>query len=461
MFRLEEIAKATDGKVLQKSHRNYFKNVSTDSRTIQNDDIFFALTGQNFDGHDFIQEAIKKGAKAIVISKKTKNKCYKVNIIKVKDTAVALGKLARYHRKKYKMPLIAITGSAGKTTTKDIVYDVLKTKYKALKNFGTHNNQIGVPQTIFKVNQRHEICVLELGTNHFGEISYLSSIALPQIAVITNIGASHLEFLKNLNGVLKEKSDIFNYLRGPKIALLNGDDKYLRRIKLPREFKVFTFGLKANCDFRASDIHIEDNKVSFLFNKKHKLCLNTSGKFNIYNALIGVSCGLIFGIDIKNIRATLNNFQFAQRRLNRIDCENFSVIDDTYNSNPLSLMGAIETLLEFKNKGRKILIMGDMLELGPCSLKLHRQIGRFISKKPIDILITLGHFSKATANEAKLNSTKSLRKIFSFDSKAELIDFLRSKVKSGDLLLIKGSRLLQMEEITNSLTKMERLSNVI
>lgn len=460
MLSFEELVKAVDGRIVGKSRHNYFKSVSTDSRTIKKGDIFFALKGQNFDGHDFVQNAIKKGAKAIVVSKKIKNIGYRVNILKVKDTAIALGKLARYHRKKHKIPLIAITGSVGKTTTKDIVHDILKTKFRVLKNFGTYNNQIGVPQTIFKMEHSHEICVLELGTNHFGEISYLSSIALPQVAVITNIGASHLEFLGDLNGVFKEKKDILNYLQQPKIVLLNEDDDYLNKIKLPGEFKIFTFGLKANCDFRASDINIKDNKVNFIFNKKHKFYLNSSGRFNIYNALIGIGCGFIFGVDINNIKYALGNFQFAQRRLHKIDCENFRVLDDTYNSNPLSLMGAIETLLEFKNKGRKILIMGDMLELGPCSLKLHRQIGRFISKKPIDILITLGQFSKATANEAKLSS-KSLRNIFSFDSKIELIDFLRNRVRFGDLLLIKGSRLLQMEEITNSLIKMERLNNVI
>ena len=454
MFELREIIKATNAKLIRKSNLSFLKGVSTDSRTTKNKDVFFALGGKNFDGHDFVKDAIKKGAKALVISKEVKNIKQKINILKVKNTTIALGQLARYHRKKNNIPLLAITGSTGKTTTKDIIANILAAKHRVLRNFGTHNNQIGVPQTIFKINSRYNICILELGTNHFGEISYLGTIALPQIAVITNIGVSHLEFLRDLNGVFREKKSIINYLKGPKIVLLNGDDNFLRKIKLTRDFKVFYFGQRKPCDFMASNISIENNKVSFTFNKRHKFYLNSLGRFNIYNALVGIGCGLILGVDIKNIRKTLDNFQFSQRRFNRIDCSKFSILDDTYNSNPLSLMKAVESLIEFKTKGRKILVMGDMLELGRRSVKLHRQIGRFIAQKPIDMLVTLGKLSKSTADVAQLKS-KDLRDIFAFDSKVELIDFLKSKIKFGDILLIKGSRLLQMENITSSLIKMQ------
>lgn len=236
MFELTEIVKATNAKLIRRSNFNYFKGVSTDSRTIKSGEIFLALVGDKFDGHNFVGETIKRGAKAIIISKQVKCIKQRINILIVKNTTVALGKLAKYHRKKHDIPLIAITGSTGKTTTKDIISHILSTKYKVIKNFGTHNNQIGVPQTIFNINNKHDICVLELGTNHFGEISYLGSVALPQIAAITNIGASHLEFLKDLEGVLKEKTSIIDHLKRPRILLLNGDDKFLRNIKLSNVF---------------------------------------------------------------------------------------------------------------------------------------------------------------------------------------------------------------------------------
>jgi UDP-N-acetylmuramoyl-tripeptide--D-alanyl-D-alanine ligase len=452
MFQLDDLIRATKAKIIKKLDFNLFKGVSTDSRTIKKNEIFFALDGVNFDGHNFIEDAIKKGAKAIVVSKDMGNMKHNISILKVKNTTLALGELAKFYRKKNSIPLLAITGSTGKTTTKDIISDVLASEYKVLSNFGTNNNHIGVPQTIFKINNKHDICVLELGTNHFGEISYLSSIAAPQIAVITNIGASHLESFGDLRGVLNEKKDVLKHLRMPKIVLLNGDDDFLRKIRLSRNFKVFYFGYNNKCDFTASNISVEKDRVSFYFNKKHKFYLNSFGSFNIYNALAAIACGLIFGVRIDNIRNALNNFQFPEKRLTRINCSRFSIIDDTYNSNPLSLRKAIESLVELKNEGRRILIMGDMLELGKRSIELHKEIGKLIANKPIDMLITLGKISKIAARVVQSES-KDIKDVFSFDSKPELIYFLKDKIKSGDILLIKGSRALRMEDITSSLVK--------
>ena len=454
MFELKEIARATSAKVIRKSGRNLLKGISTDSRTIKKGNVFFALAGKSFDGHDFITDAVKKGAQAVVISKDIRNIKQKINILKTKDTAIALARLAAHHRKDKNIPLIAITGSAGKTTTKDIVAHILEKKYKVLKNFGTHNNYIGVPQTLFKLNSRHNICILELGTNHFGEISYLSKIAHPQVAIITNIGASHLEFLKDLKGVFKEKKSIINHLKDPKIVLLNSDDSFLRKIKLPKKYKLFCFGMETDCDFKASDVSLENNKINFIFNKKHRFTLHTPGRFNIYNALAGIGCGLIFGLSIKKIKEALDNFQFLEGRLNEIDCSEFCILDDTYNSNPFSLKKAIESLMEFKAKGRRILIMGDMLELGSQSAELHKKMGKFIAQKPIDMFVTLGRLSKFAA-EAVRTESKGHKNIFTFDSKLDLIGFLKSKIKQGDILLIKGSRLMQMEDIVSSLAKLK------
>lgn len=459
MFELSEILTATKAKLIQKSNENLFNRLCIDSRTIEKGDIFFCLKGNNFDGHDFIDEAVNKGAQAVIISKDVKEisafkkcgiPCKSVNLLKVSDTNVALGCLAKYYRKKYKIPMIAITGSTGKTTTKDITAEILTDQFTVLKNFGTHNNHIGVPLTLFKLNDKYNFCVLELGSNHFGEISYLGKIVQPQIAIITNIGASHLQFLKDLKGVFKEKGSIINYLRGPKILLLNKDDIYLRKIKLPQEFKIFYFGIEETSDFMGSNIFLKNNRVNFIFNKKHRFLLNSLGRFNVYNALAGIGCGLIFGVSIKKIKNVLDNFQFPLRRLNKLDCSKFCILDDTYNSNPLSLKEAIESLVNYKTKGRKILVMGDMLELGSRSIELHRQIGSLVARRPIDLFVTLGNLSKLSAQAARFES-KDNQSIFSFDSKQDVIDFLKTKIKVGDTLLIKGSRLIKMEDITSSL----------
>jgi UDP-N-acetylmuramoyl-tripeptide--D-alanyl-D-alanine ligase len=457
MFRLKEVLQVTKAKLVKKSKSDFLTGVSTDSRTINKGEAFFALVGSNFNGHNFIEDAAAKGAKAIIISQENafvkkliKQPKLSLSILKVKDTTTALGDLAKYYRKKNAIPLIAVTGSVGKTTAKEMIYRVLRDKYNALKNIGTHNNSIGVPQTIFRLNDSHGICVLELGTNHFGEISYLTKIAQPNIAVITNIAASHLEFFKNLEGVFREKKDILNGLKLPKVVLLNGDDVFLRRVKLHSGFKIFYFGQRGPCDFLASRVSLEKNTVSFLFNKKHRFRLDTLGKFNIYNALAGIACGLVLGLDIKDIQRAINNFEFPEKRLNRIECSGFSIIDDTYNSNPLSLKSAIDSLVEFKARGRKILVMADMLELGPDAVKLHKQIGSLVCQKPIDIFVTFGKLSQSAAEIAR-RKLKHKCDIFSFDSKIELVDFLKSKINKGDVLLIKGSRRLQMEDVVTSL----------
>jgi len=450
MFELSDLMKAAGARLIRKGSCDKFNGVSTDSRTINKGEIFIALIGATFDGHDYINDVIKKGASAVIVSKMIKTS-KDFNILFVRDTSKALMDLARFYRNQYSIPMVAVTGSTGKTTTKDMIRDVLSVDYSVFKNPGTQNNYIGLSSALLKISDKHNACVLELGTNHFGEIACLGKIARPQVSVITNIGPSHLEFLKDLDGVLREKKSIADYLVGPKILLLNGDDSLLRKLKLSNDVKVFYYGMKNNCDFMAKDISIANNKVCFKVNG-HKFCLNSLGRFNVYNALSAIACGIIFGVDMLKINKAIKDFKFPKQRLNMIVCKKFSIIDDTYNSNPLSFRAALDTLLAFKPKGRKIVVMGDMLELGEGSLELHKNIGSLISKKPVDIFVTLGKLSMVAANEARSQSNRH-KGIFSFENKESLVDFLKEEVKIGDVLLIKGSRLLKMEEIVNQLVK--------
>ena len=456
MIALEKLVKVIDAQPYGAHMDKRLRGVSLDSRTLKKDDIFFAIKGTRFDGHDFLMQAIKKGAGALVVEKHydaallvrgKKNNCV---ILKVAHTKTALACLARFQRMSFEIPCIAITGSSGKTTTKELTASVLASRYRVLKNQGTYNNDIGVPLTLFGLNQKHEIAVVELGTNHFGEIARLSSLVCPQVGVITNIAGTHLEFLKNTQGVLKEKISMAQYLHGPKILLLNRDDALLQKVKIPRSLRVLYFSTKEKSDIMASRIVSSRKGLTFVLNKKHTFHLNTVGSFNIYNALAALSCGLVFGLSIRHMKNVLKHFIFPSHRLNRICCSHFSIIDDTYNSNPFSLRHAVESLVSCSNRGRRIVIMGDMLELGSRAHALHKQAGNFIAQKPIDMFITLGALSKMSARVAQ-SCNRDKRTIVSFDSKSDLVSFVKDHIQTGDTVLIKGSRFLKMEDIATSL----------
>jgi len=451
-IKLRQLERAINGRLLNNrfSHRQ-FRQVSTDSRTLKRGDIFFALIGNKFDGHDFKNEAIKKGASCLVVSKNIDIRGISVPVIKVDDTTKALGAFSKYFRDLDKTyPLIAVTGSSGKTTTKEIIANILSKNFNPKKNLGTCNNHIGVPLTILDTSRKFDICVLELGTNHFGEIAYLAEIAQPQVAVITNIGPSHLESFGDERGVLREKTSLLNYLIQPRILILNNDIPLLKHMKIPSNIKSFTFGIDQDSDVTADDITIDNRGIIFRCNRNTIIRLNTQGRFNIYNALAGILCGLIFGISISQSKSALENFEFPAQRLKKINIGNAYILDDTYNSNPLSLKAAIETLVEFRTSGRKILVMGDMLELGKNASQLHKNIGSLVGRLPIDIFITFGNFSRYAAKEA-MSTFGNKQQTLYYDSQDEVVNFLKNCIRDGDVLLIKGSRLLKMENIVTSL----------
>jgi len=448
VFTVNELLKITRGQLVKKVKDLPIKGISIDSRTLRSKEAFIAIKGKNFDGHDFIKEAIKKGASCIIATEKIKGK---VSFIKVKDTIKALGRIAHYQRKKFDLPVIAVTGSNGKTTAKEMIAWVLGKKFKVLKNEGTKNNQIGLPLTLLKLNSSHKIVVLELGTNHFGEIAYLAKICEPNIGIITNIGPAHLEYFEDLEGVYKEKSNLIKYLNKPSIAIFNSDDDILRK-KIPSNFSnAFTLkcGIKYPAEFSASRIELKKEKVSFFLNKKYKFTLATPGRYNIYNALYAVSVARIFGMDYKEIALRLSNFVFPAGRLKIIKKKGIKFIDDTYNANPASLEEALRVLADFKVKGRKIFVMADMLELGKYKELFHKQVGEKVLKI-CDIFITVGKLSKLAAKVC-LAKGYAADKIFICESKKEAKDILfnRLSLTKHDIVLLKGSRLMQMEELLN------------
>ena len=450
MFKVFEIVEATGGKLIQGDLRSKLKGISTDSRKINIQDAFLALRGNNFDGHDFILPALKSGA-ACVIAEKINGLIIPKGpaLIQVKNTTLALGDIARFQRQKFNLPVIAVTGSNGKTTVKEMIAWILSGDARVLKNEGTKNNRIGLPQTLIRLKQSDDFAVVEIGTNHFGEVEVLAKIALANIGIITNIGQSHLEFLGDLKGVLKEKSALLDNLAKPALAILNADDRLLKPI-ITRKFRqaqVFSYGIKEKSDFRASMIKLGSSGVKFKVNRKFDFALATPGDYNIYNALAAIAVSRIFGLDYRKIASRLADFKFPKGRLNLVEFRGVRFIDDTYNSNPLSLSCALKVLSAMKCKGRKILVMGDMLELGSQKESLHRQIAGSITNT-CDLLVTAGSLAKFTAKAACAGGLKS-RNIFCCASSSEARDLLFKKIIPGalDVVLVKGSRSMKMEEV--------------
>ncbi|MFH1354752.1 MAG: UDP-N-acetylmuramoyl-tripeptide--D-alanyl-D-alanine ligase [Candidatus Omnitrophota bacterium] len=454
MFKVFELLNATEGRLIKGPKLSRVSGISIDSRSIRPEEAFIAIKGKNFNGHDFIHQAIKKRASCIIIDttfdfRLSTYDLHKVTLIAVRDTTKALGDIARYHRHKIDIPIIAVTGSNGKTTTKEMIAWVLSKRLRVLKSPGTRNNQIGLPLSLLGLNSNHDAGVLELGTNHFGEIAYLSGISNPNIGIITNIGPSHLEFFKDLKGVFREKYSLSGYLKKPRMMILNADDNNLKRKLSKRDKNSFNlgFGIKSKADFSATAINILNNRMEFVVNKKYRFTLKVIGYSNIYNALASIAVARVLGMGYDDIASRLANFTFAQGRLSLLESNNTRFLDDSYNSNPLSLKQALDSLNGLKTVGRKIFVMGDMLELGKHKEAFHRLAG-LQAAKSCDVLITVGTLSKFAAKSAQLRGLGA-ENVFSCESTLQAKDLLFKKISPGpkDIVLVKGSRSMKMEEI--------------
>lgn len=424
-------------------------SISIDTRTIKKDEIFIAIKGERFDGHDFVKEAFRKGAKSAIVSKGVKfPPKYEERLIRVKDTVEALGEIAKAHRLKFNIPIIAITGSNGKTTSKDMAAFVLSAKYNVLKNETSKNNLIGLPLTLLKLEGKHQIVVLEMGMNHFGEIARLCDIAKPNIGVITNIGPSHLEFLGTLKNVFLAKSELLKSLPRDGIAILNRDDIFLRNAKGLKCKKLY-FGIRERCAFQAKNLENKRDKWHFSIGKQENFELPLFGKHNVYNALIAVALARQFGLKSSVIRKKLSLYKKApSMRLELKNIRGFKILDDSYNSNPFSMECAIDTLRLCNTKGKRIVVSGDMMELGKGAKAMHGNIGRMISKSHVDILVTLGSLSKFMSKGAR---TGGMRHLYHAKSHNDAAKFLKDVAEPGDIILVKGSRAMQMERVIEEL----------
>jgi len=450
MFTVNELIEASRGVLAQGPARGRVYSVGIDSRTVKKGELFIAIKGDVFDGHDFIDGVVARKVRVIMAHRAVAVKDPKVTVIRVKDTVRALGDIARFHRLRFKTPVIALTGSAGKTTTKEMIAAVLSRKYKVLKNTGTQNNHIGVPLTLLKLVAAHQMVVLECGTNQPGDIIWLADVARPDVAVFTNIGESHLEKLKTKQGVLQEKWNLVSFMGDKGLVFINADDALLsRQIQKKNNLKIVTYGIKQQADWRASDLNIVAGRYLNFRVGKRLFELNSCGVNNVYNALAAVGCGAFFKVPFKDIARELKSFEFPQGRGQIVRLGQGWLINDTYNANPVSMRSALQTLQALETRGQRIFVAADMLELGKSSRGLHQALGREIALRGADVLITVGRMARLMASEAKRRNKKI--RVFACADVDAAQKCLGGVFHNGDAVLIKGSRRMRMEQVAEFL----------
>ena len=443
---IKDIIEETGGKLIQGNLGFVCKSFSKDTRTIQKGDTYVAIKGENFDGNKFWKQALENGADCVILSdiecsqeelEQWKNK----TILKVENTLEALYKIARLKRSYYNIPVIAITGSVGKTSTKDIVANVVSQKYKTLKTIGNNNNNIGLPFTILNAKDE-EAMVLEMGMNHFGEISLLTSIARPNICIITNIGTSHIGNLGSRENILKAKLEILEGTNNPTV-IVNNDNDLLHKWQKENKGKlnIITYGINEPSKLNAENIKKTENESEFTYyfsNEKINIKVPVGGEHFILNALCAIAVGEVLNIEKEKIVKGIETFELTKKRMDITQLPSgIKVINDAYNASLESMQAALKYLSQFK-ENRKIAVLGDMLELGEYSEKLHEQVGKEVYHNEIDILIGCGKNAKYIVDGAKELGMQE-DKIYYFENQKDTLNQLKQMLKSGDVVLFKAS----------------------
>ncbi|MDR2676460.1 MAG: UDP-N-acetylmuramoyl-tripeptide--D-alanyl-D-alanine ligase [Endomicrobium sp.] len=456
LFYIKDLIFAINGKcitIIEDYYNIPFNGISIDSRTIKNGDVYFAIKGDRYDGHNFIVEAVEKGAIAIVCLENKINliKSFTVNnshiiVVGVKDTVIALGKFAEVYRDKFKkVKIVCVTGSNGKTTTKEMLVSILNQKGVSLSNKGNFNNRIGLPLSIFNLTSDIEYAVFEIGTSMYGEIKTLSSILKPDIGIITNIGFSHLETFNSKSGVFQEKKEMFNNIKNNGFMVINNDDVFLSTMK-HKNLKITTFALNAEADVYAKNISMGPKRTDFkLFYRD--IFINISmpviGRFNVLNALGAASCGISLGFSLKEIKYGIETFVPPKMRMETyITKTGIILINDAYNSNPSSVKESITTVLEIYSKKKINLVLGDMLELGNKAAYHHFQLGKFLNYKNINSIHLVGKMS--------LYAKKALCKEKVFYSRITCILLKKLEqfiIDINSVFLFKASRSMQLDKL--------------
>jgi UDP-N-acetylmuramoyl-tripeptide--D-alanyl-D-alanine ligase len=426
-------------------HKEVAQGYSIDSRTIQPGELFFAVKGERMDGHDFVSQALEKGATAAVIRKdQFARYTVKTRLITVDDTLAALQTLASAVRRLWGKPLIGVTGSTGKTTTKEAIAHVLSTRFRVLKSEGNFNNHFGLPLMLLKIEPEHDLAVIEMGMSHAGEIAALAKIAQPEIGVVTNVAPVHLEFFESVAGIARAKYELVEALPAGGTAVLNADDEYVSQFGRDFRGKVVLYGMRASADVRAENIQPLGSEGSALDvvvgSCREKAVLHLVGTHNIYNALAAVAVGLERGLSPSEAVAALASLVPADKRGQVVKLGNITIINDCYNCNPKALEAMVDALAAM-SATRRIVVAGEMLELGPAGEDLHRQAGRHIESKKIDLLLGVQGQAQHMVEAAR---QAGMRAEF-VATPEEAGEWLAREARDGDVVLLKASRGVKLE----------------
>ena len=453
---IKELILASKGKLVSKMSENSTVNdIVIDSRKANKDNAFVAIIGENLDGHNFINSAINQGCKTIIKNKNSnvdiENK--EINVIEVEDTQIAFGDIAKYYKEKFEIPFIAVTGSVGKTTTRDMVHSTISARYNALKNVGNLNNHFGVPLTLFNLNKEHEAAVIEMGMSNFGEIEYLANMVQPQIGIISNVGYSHVEYLGSREGIFKAKMEVTANFDSNSLLIINGDDDCLKTLKdKDLVYQLKTFGFEKDNDIYCEDYKMTDDSITFtavIDGKQEEFFIPTVGEHNIYNAMAAILVGIKLNMTIEEIKEGLKNFQCTKNRLDIIKTNNITIIDSVYNAGIDSMNATLSILGRYDN--RRVAILGDMFEMGEYAEFAHRQVGKFAANN-MDVMVAIGKDAEYIVKEL-IETGVNPENLYHFNTKEEAIDRLDNIIKENDVVLVKASRGMHLEKVVEYLSK--------
>lgn len=448
MFTDAEVVLATGARILQQGRRDMlYRNVTTDTRTVGEDDLFAALKGEKFDGHDFIEQAVSDGAAGVIVEDAAR--LYPdgdYTIFVVKNTRKAYQDLALFHRRRFSIPVVAVTGSAGKTSTRALIATVLEQKYNVLQTEKNFNNEIGLPRTLLQLTKEHGVCVVELGMRGLGQIKELADIAEPTVGVVTNVGKSHIELLGSQAQIARAKGELVEALGSDGTAVLNQDDKRVAAMAGKCKGKVVGFGIINDAPVMAGTIKNSEKGLSFTcrcFDQVIDVHMAVIGTHNVYNALAAVAVGRLLGLSEHQMQKGLAEYKGVPMRQELVNIDNVVFVNDAYNANPASMKEAVDTLVTLTG-GRKIAVLGGMLELGDWAEKEHEKIGTYLADKKVDVLIALGDEARFMAKAAK---AAGMNEVYTVTTHAEAAAVLRRIMRQGDTVLLKGSRDFAMEKI--------------
>ena len=449
---LDEIVKATKGKLLLNNNKEV-EYISTSSKDIKENTLFIPIKGEKYDGHAFLEDAYNNGCRIFLIDKNHEFYKKDISLIEVNDTLLALGSLARFYLDKFNVDLIGVTGSVGKTSTRDIIYSVLNEKYKTLKNELNYNNEIGIPKTLFNLDYSYEKAVIEMGIDKKGDISYFKTIAPLKHAVISNIGLSHIANFKNQEGIFHAKMEIAKDFNKENTLIVNGDDNFLKTLKDKKfPYNLLTYGFDKDNTIYCVSYEIVNGKINFKVNFKNKVydyTIPSIAKHNIYNAMSAILIGNLYNLTYEEIKKGLESVSFTEGRLTIINKKDITIINDCYNASLDSIKSALNVLSTFKT--RKVAILGDVLETGSYEEEIHKNIGKSIIGNT-DILILVGDSIKYTYDEViKNNFNKD--NIYVFNTYEDVIKNIDNIIKKGDTILLKASHGIKFSNVVEYLDK--------